>query len=113
MDNDKLLCSMVLSFTGVTWDVSLADDCPNNIVLSPLKFDDDIATSSKVDGCAITCLSDNKEIFQIHVAPADDNLDALKLRCLQLYNMVGKIVIVSAQDALEQYTVDLKMEVVS
>lgn len=113
MDNDKLLCSMVLSFTGVTWDVSLADDCPNNIVLSPLKFDDDIATSSKVDGCAITCLSDNKEIFQIHVAPADDNLDALKLRCLQLYNMVGKIIIVSAQDALEQYTVDLKMEVVS
>jgi hypothetical protein len=112
MDNDKLLCSINLSFDGITWNVSPVKDCPSDIVIST-KFNDDIATSSKVDGCAITCLSDNKEMFKIHVAPADDNFDALKLRCLQLYNMVGRIILVSAQDAEGQYTVDLKMEVVS
>lgn len=112
MDNDKLLCSIILNFDGDTWKVLKADDCPSNIVES-LEFNDDIATSSKVDGCAITCLSDHKEIFKIHVSPADDNLDALKLRCLQLYNMVERTILVSAQDAEGQYTVDLKMEVVS
>lgn len=113
MDNDKLLCSIVLSFNDTTWDVNLAENCPNDITLKPLEFNDDVATSSKVDGCAITCLSNNNEIFKIHVAPTDDDTHAFKLRCLQLYNMVGKKIVLSAQNSFGQYTIDLKMEVVS
>ena len=85
MDGESLLCSLVLNFNNTSWDVKLSDDCPSNIKLEPLKLNDDIATTSNVDGCAITCSSNSKEIFKIHVAPADDNIKALKLRCLQLY----------------------------
>ena len=113
MDGEKLLCSLILDFDGATWDVIKADDCPSDIVLKPLEFNDDIATSSKVDGCAITCLSNNNEIFKVHIAPTDDDTYAFKLRCLQLYNMVGKTIVLSAQNVFGQDTIDLKMEVVS
>lgn len=113
MDGEKLLCSIILDFDGATWDVIKADDCPSDIVLKPLEFNDDIATSSKVDGCAITCLSNNNEIFKVHIAPTDDDTYAFKLRCLQLYNMVGKTIVLSAQNVFGQDTIDLKMEVVS
>lgn len=113
MDGEQLLCSLILSFTNTTWDIKIADNNPSGILLKPLKFDDDIATSSKVDGCTVICSSNNKDMFQIYVAPADDNIKALKLRCLQLYDMVGKTIVVSAQDSSGQYTTDLKMEVVS
>ena len=113
LDNDNLLCSINISFNDTYWDISLADNCPDNITLKQLEFDDDIATPSKVDGCTITCLSDGKEMFKIHVAPAYDNVYALKLRCLQLYNMVGKMITVSAKNAFEENVTELKMEVVS
>lgn len=113
MDGESLLCSLVLNFNNTSWDIKLSDDCPSNIKLEPLKFNDDIATTSNVDGCTITCSSNSKEIFKIHVAPADDNIKALKLRCLQLYDMVCKTIVVSAQNSLGEDTMDIKMEVVS
>lgn len=121
-DKDELQCSIDLNFDSnqndgndkyMAWDVKIADNCPGNIILKELKFDNDAATFSKIDGCEICCLMDENEIFKFHVVPSGDDLNALKLRCSQLYNMVGKIIKISAQNNQGQYTTSVDMEVVS
>ena len=91
----------------------LANDCPSGVTLEPLKFDNSTATLGENDGCEISCISSGKKIFSVHVSPSNDNPDALVLRCMQLYSMVGKSIIVSAQNDQGQYTTETTMEVVS
>lgn len=113
MDGDMLLCSINLHYHNDNWDIKLSDDCPANVVLSDLSFKDDVSTPSDVYACDITCSINGKEIFKINVAPAEDNLDALKLRCLQLYSMVGKKIVVSAANKDGKYATETVMEVIS
>lgn len=121
LDNDAMLCSVDLRFDYrqtdgnnkyYEWDVALAPDCPSGITLS-LKYDDVDATSSSVDGCFIRCYKNNNEIFGIHVEPDATDLDVVYLRVLQLYNMVGKTLRISATNDQGVYYADIDMKVVS
>ena len=100
MDGETLICSIILDYSKSKF-AELSSDCPTSITLGDLKQDK--------SGSIITCLSDKKDIFSIHVSQTDN---ALKLKCLQLYDMVGKTIVMSAQ-ASEQFTNEIKMEVVS
>lgn len=113
MDDNVLLCSINLHYHNDDWEIEPSDDCPENIVISDLSFKDDISTPSDVDACDITCSSNGKEIFKINVAPAEDDWNALKLRCLQLYSMVGKKIVVSAANKDGKYAIEKVMEVIS
>ena len=113
MDCNVLLCSINLHYHNDNWEIELSDDCPDNVVLSDLSFKDDVSTPSDVDACDIVCSSGGKEIFKINVAPAEDNRNALKLRCLQLYSMVGKKIVVSATNKDGEHTTETVMEVIS
>lgn len=121
LDNDNVICSINLHFDYrngdgnnkyYEWDVELASDCPEDITLS-LKYDNVSATTSSVDGCFIRCLNNDSEVFGIHVEPDAENLDAVYLRVLQLYNMVGKTLRISATNDQGQYYADVDMRVVS
>lgn len=81
--------------------------------MSDLIFKDDVSTPSDVDACDVTCSVNGEEIFKINVAPAEDNWNALKLRCLQLYSMVGKKIVVSAANKDGKYATETVMEVIS
>lgn len=113
MDCNVLLCSINLHYHNDNWEIELSDDCPDNVVLSGLSFKDDVSTPSDVDACDIVCSSGGKEIFKINVAPAEDNRNALKLRCLQLYSMVGKKIVVSATNKDGEHATETVMEVIS
>ena len=47
------------------------------------------------------------------VLVSEDDWNALKLRCLQLYSMVGKKIVVSAANKDGKYAVEKVMEVIS
>lgn len=81
----------------VDWHMSFVDG--NNVLCSV-----DITNESK-PGDIVCNGSDGKEIFKINVSR---NGDSLKVKCLPLYSMVGKAIVVSALG-----TEKLKMEVVS
>lgn len=113
MNDSQLLCSINLHYHNDDWEIEPSDDCPSNVMLSDLSFRDDVSTPSDVDACDVTCSVDGEEIFKINVAPAEDNWNALKLRCLQLYSMVGKKIVVSAANKDGKYATETVMEVVS
>lgn len=113
MDDNVLLCSINLHYHNDDWEIEPSDDCPSNVMLSDLSFRDDVSTPSDVDACDVTCSVNGEEIFKINVAPAEDNWNALKLRCLQLYSMVGKKIVVSAANKDGKYATETVMEVVS
>ena len=98
MDGEILICSIILD---ESLKAELSSDCPTGIVLGDTKQDK--------SGNIITCTSGKKDIFSVHVSQADNSL---KLKCSQLYDMVGKTIVMSAQ-ASGQNTVEIKMEVVS
>ncbi len=113
MDDNVLLCSINLHYHNDDWEIEPSDDCPSNVMLSDLSFRDDVSTPSDVDACDVTCSVNGEEIFKINVAPAEDNWNALKLRCLQLYSMVGKKIVVSAANKDGKYATETVMEVIS
>lgn len=113
MDDNVLLCSINLHYHNDDWEIEPSDDCPSNVVLSDLSFKDDVSTPSDVDACDVTCSVSGEDIFKINVAPAEDDWNALKLRCLQLYSMVGKKIIISAANKDGEYATETVMEVVS
>ena len=82
---------------SVDWNMSFVDG--NNVLCSV-----DITNESKL-GDIVCNGSDGKEIFKVNVSR---NGDSLKVKCLPLYSMVGKTIVVSALG-----TEKLKMEVVS
>lgn len=82
---------------SVDWHMSFVDG--NNVLCSV-----DITNESKL-GDIVCNGSDGKEIFKVNVSR---NGDSLKVKCLPLYSMVGKTIVVSALG-----TEKLKMEVVS
>ncbi len=101
MDGETLICSIILNYNAGL-NVNLSSDCPPDIILGDLKQDK--------SGSVITCLSGKKDIFSIHVSQVDN---AFKLKCSQLYDMVGKTIVMSAQDDFGQNTIETRMEVVS
>ena len=120
-DGDNLLCSIVLDFDAnqnddnkvyLSWHVNLASDCPPGVTLGK-KFDNSSATVGSQDGCTIICTNSNGDIFNVHVEPSKDDIYVLVLRCGQLYNMVCKSLIISAQNDQGQFATETKMEVVS
>lgn len=113
MDDNVLLCSINLHYHNDDWEIEPSADCPSNVILSDLSFKDDISTPSYVDACDVTCSVNGEDIFKINVAPAEDDWNALKLRCLQLYSMVGKKIIVSAANKDGDYATETVMEVIS
>lgn len=81
----------------VDWHISFVSG--DNVLCSV-----DITDESKL-GDIVCNGHDGKSIFKINIAKSGDSL---KIKCLPLYSMVGKIIVVSAQD-----TEELKMEVIS
>ena len=113
MDGKDLLCSLDLHFHEDTgWNIGPSDDCPEDIVVR-LEFADDPATSSPVDACDVICTAGTTDIFEINVAPSEFGYESLKMRCLALYSMAGKQIIVSASTLEGKYTTETTMEVIS
>nr|DAI35701.1 MAG TPA: head closure knob [Caudoviricetes sp.] len=99
LDESGILCSVDMDYDN-GWNVNLAVGCPENIVLH-------------VDGGDITCLSSGKDIFKIQASIDKIDAHVIKLKCSQLYSMVGKSIRIVAQNSAGKYTTELDVEVIS
>lgn len=100
MDENVIVCSINVTWDDNSWMVNLAEDCPNEIELQSNNGD-------------IVCTCLGKEVFKIVVMLENNNESTLKLKCSQLYNMVGKTIHIVAQNSAGQYTSELDIKVVS
>ncbi|MBQ0090696.1 MAG: hypothetical protein KBT27_15325 [Prevotellaceae bacterium] len=100
---DKMLCAVNVMY-DFSWQIELANNCPNNIILNV----SDNGTISLLDSTR-----GDKEIFKVQVSLHEDDIHTLKLKCSQLYSMVGKTIQLVAQNSAGQYTTELDLEVIS
>lgn len=98
VDEEVELCSVNAHFNGTSWDIS------------PDKSGFEIATTQNGKICEVRCFVENKDIFKVKL---ESSGDSLKLSCAQLYNMVGKQMVLSAKDAFGSNEAEIIAEVIS
>ena len=94
-DRDEILCT-------VTIDESWSVTSPNDCTFVPSK-----------EGGRIDCSKDGVLIFSVNVAPDANDTRILKIKCAQLYSMVGKVITASATDEFGRQYESLDLEVIS
>lgn len=98
VDGEEDLCAINANFNGTSWNISSG------------KSDIGIETSTKEKICEVRCFVENKDIFKVKLEPFGNSL---KLSCAQLYNMVGKQMVISAKDEFGGNDAEVVMEVIS
>lgn len=93
VDGENILSSINAYYNGF-W----------NITQASTGFDLDVSNGE------VKCSIDNKDIFKIKLEAFDNSI---KLSCAQLYNMVGKNIVLSAKDADGENEAEIIMEVIS
>ena len=93
IDGDNLLCSVNAHYNGY-WNIGKASD----------------GFSMDVNGGDVRCFVNNKDIFKIKLETAGNSI---KISCAQLYNMVGKNIILSAKDENGANDAEIILEVIS
>lgn len=105
-DDGSYIVQWMLSFDGGAASVSIDELCnvtsPNNYTFVPSK-----------DGGRIDCSKDGFLIFSVHVAFDSKDMRMIKIKCAQLYSMVGKTITVSAMDEFGRQYNSLDLEVIS
>lgn len=93
VDGDNTLCSINAHYDGI-WNISAASS----------DFDIDSTNGD------VRCFIDNKDIFKIKLTISGNSM---KLSCGQLYNMVGKKIILAAKDENGENAAEISVEVIS
>ena len=94
-DKDTVLCEVTID---ESWNVT----SPNDYTFVPSK-----------SGGRIDCSKDGVLIFSVNVLPDVQDTRVLKIKCAQLYSMVGKNISVSAVDEFGRQYESLDLEVIS
>lgn len=93
VDGENVLCSVNAHYNG-NWNITQASS----------GFDMEVANGD------VRCFVDNKDICKIKLIASGDSI---KLSCGQLYNMVGKNIVLTAKDENGLNDAEVIMEVIS
>lgn len=104
MNVNEVLCSVNLHYNN-DWQISLASDSP---ALSSIDISSDGEYKRN-----IKCFNGISKILEFNVEPSEQNWHAISIELPQIYNMVGKKMIISSYDKNNNYTEEVIMEVVS